>query len=187
MTDLLMLLLNFSPASTLGQSPRCWLLCRYLHPDHFKYIRRSSGVEENIYTASARAQLMQMTHSGYLTCTRGMLRTLASLIWMNLMFSAKIYILVNISLKTVLHLQNFRSAWIKSAFFYPALCRKRLRRLERMCAGVSGLWWLWNKEATSASSIWRLSWRHCWRGWSRSTHQVGHLSHWLSSVTWLGL
>lgn len=76
------------------------------------------------------------------------------------------------SFKTVLHVQYFRDAWMKSSFFYPALGRKTLRRLERMCAGVSGLWWLWSKEATSASSIWRLSWRHCWRGLSRSTHQV---------------
>lgn len=142
------------------------------------YIRRSSDVEEiHIYSICTCTAL-----SGSLTCTRGMLRILASLIWMNLVFFAiSLLLSQNIypscwpecsSFKTVLHLQYFRDAWMKSSFFYPALARKRLRRLERMCAGVSGLWWLWNKEATSASSIWRLSWRHCWRGSSRSTHQV---------------
>lgn len=111
-----------------------------------------------------------------------MLRTITSFIWMNLVFFAiPLLLSQNLypswwpqcsSFKTVLHLQYFQNAWMKSRFFHLALDRKRLRRLERTCAGVSALWWLWNKEATSASLTWRLSWRHCWRRSSRSTHQV---------------
>lgn len=55
---------------------------------------------------------------------------------------------------------------------YLPSVRRRRWRLERMCAGVCSLWWLWSKEAASASVAWRLSWRRFWRISSHSTHQV---------------
>lgn len=56
---------------------------------------------------------------------------------------------------------------------FPSVRRKRWR-LQRTCAGVCSLWWLWSKEAASASAAWRLSWRHFWRASSHSIHLVSH-------------
>lgn len=50
--------------------------------------------------------------------------------------------------------------------------RRKHWRQEHMCVGVSSLWLLLNKEAASPSVGWRLSWTHCWRVSSHSTHQV---------------